>query len=236
LRRKKLTIFEVITQNGAHGSTAFHAPPMSPRREPAAAGHVRIIGGRWRGTRLPVPDAEGLRPSADRVRETLFNWLQPVLPGARVLDLFAGSGALGLEALSRGAREALLVERDPALAERLRASIERLHATDQARVVRTDAVALLRAPVHGRFDIVFVDPPFAENLWGAVLAALAPWVADGAWLYLEAPPDAAVAPEPQWRPHREGRTRQVHYALFRRHVDAAVTLAADSMADGAATE
>ena len=83
-----------------------------------APGSVRIIGGRWRGTRLPVADATGLRPTPDRTRETLFNWLQPVLPGARVLDLFAGSGALGLEAISRGAREALLVERDARSASR----------------------------------------------------------------------------------------------------------------------
>jgi 16S rRNA (guanine966-N2)-methyltransferase len=236
LRRKKLTIFEVIAQNGAHGSTALHAHPMSRRREAAGEGHVRIIGGRWRGTRLAVPDLQGLRPSTDRVRETLFNWLQPLLPGARVLDLFAGSGALGLEALSRGAREALLVERDPALAERLRASVERLHATDEAHVLRADALALLRAPVHGRFDIVFVDPPFAEHLWSGVFPLLAPWVADDAWLYLEAPSDAAVAPGGAWQPHREGRTRQVRYALFRRRADAAATLAADSTADGAATE
>jgi 16S rRNA (guanine966-N2)-methyltransferase len=209
---------------------------MSPPREPGGAGQVRIIGGRWRGTRLPVPDLQGLRPSADRVRETLFNWLQPALPGARVLDLFAGSGVLGLEALSRGAREAMLVECDPALAEGLRASIERLHATGQAQVIRADALALLRAPVHGRFDVVFVDPPFAQDLWQAVLASLLPWASEGAWLYVEAPPGAAAAPGSEWEPHREGSTRQVHYALYRRRRDAAATLAPDSRADGAATE
>ncbi|MGJ7904097.1 RsmD family RNA methyltransferase, partial [Lysobacter sp. 1R34A] len=107
-------------------------PQRGPRRVPAAptggapTGKVRIIGGRWRGTRLAVADAPGLRPTSDRVRETLFNWLMPVLPGARVLDLFAGSGALGLEALSRGAASAVLVERDPALAAELRALTGRL--------------------------------------------------------------------------------------------------------------
>ena len=100
------------------------------RNAPRAPGSVRIIGGRWRGTRLPVADLPGLRPTSDRARETLFNWLQPVLPRARVLDLFAGSGALGLESLSRGAREALLVERDPRLLEWLQATIERLRAGD----------------------------------------------------------------------------------------------------------
>lgn len=189
------------------------------------AGKVRIIGGRWRGTRLQVADAAGLRPSTDRVRETLFNWLQPVLLGARVLDLFAGTGALGLEALSRGAREAFLVERDAAQAEALQATVARLHALDEAHVVRADALAFLRAPLHGRFDVVFVDPPFADGLWAAALAGLTPWLAGQAWLYLETPADARVEPGPAWRPHREGSTRQVRYALYRRTDDGADTLA-----------
>lgn len=209
---------------------------MTQRREPAGAGQVRIIGGRWRGTRLPVPDMQGLRPSSDRVRETLFNWLQPALPGARVLDLFAGSGALGLEALSRGAREAVLVERDPRLVEGLHASVERLQAADHAHVVRADALALLRTPLHGRFDVVFVDPPFRDALWDAVLRLLPQWTSDDAWLYVEAPSAAEVATGGQWQPHREGRTRDVHYALYRRRVDAAATLAPESRADGAAIE
>lgn len=188
------------------------------------AGKVRIIGGRWRGTRLEVADAAGLRPSADRVRETLFNWLQPILPGARVLDLFAGSGALGLESLSRGAREALLVERDPKLAAALQAAISRLHADDEATVVRADALAFLRAPLHGRFDVVFVDPPFAGNLWKGAVDALAPWLAPQAWLYLESPAQAAIEPGSGWMPHREGRTREARYALYRRVADGADTL------------
>lgn len=189
------------------------------------AGKVRIIGGHWRGTRLDVADAPGLRPSADRVRETLFNWLQPVLPGARVLDLFAGTGALGLEALSRGAREALLIERDPKLAASLQAAVARLKAEDQATVVRADALAFLRAPLHGRFDVVFLDPPFADNLWPAAIAALPPWLSDRAWLYLESPADAGIDPGPGWSLHRDGRTRESRYALFRRVHEGAVTLA-----------
>src|SRR5690606_23926571 len=137
-----------------------------------APGRVRIIGGRWRGTRLPVADAPGLRPTSDRARETLFNWLQPELPGARVLDLFAGSGALGLEALSRGATEAMLVERDAGLAKGLQETVQKLEAGDVARVVRADALQFLAAPLHGRFNLVFLDPPFEASLWDAALAQL----------------------------------------------------------------
>lgn len=209
---------------------------MSARRTGAqtgrgAPGHVRIVGGDWRGTRLPVADSPGLRPTSDRVRETLFNWLQPVLPGARVLDLFAGTGALGLEALSRGAREAWLVERDPRLADALRTTVARLHAGDRAHVAQADAPAWLRVPVQGRFDVVFLDPPFAAGLWSEVLAALPPWLADDAFLYVEAPLGEAQRPPSDWAPHREGSTRDVHYALYRRSAGTAATLAADFPAD-----
>jgi len=181
-----------------------------------APGKVRIIGGRWRGSRLAVPSAPGLRPTSDRARETLFNWLQPALPGARVLDLFAGSGALGMEALSRGASEALLVERDPALARALEDNLQRLDAGVGARVVRADAVSLLAVPLHGRFDIVFLDPPFDAALWQPALAALGPWLADDAWLYLESPPEARIEPGPDWLPHRESRSREARHSLYRR--------------------
>lgn len=203
-------------------------PPHAPSGRPQP-GVVRIIGGEWRGTRLPVADVAGLRPTADRVRETLFNWLQPRIVGARVLDLFAGSGALGLEAVSRGAREAVLVERDPGLEASLRQSVARLPGGERARVVRADALAWLRAaptpdaPAPDvRFDLVFLDPPFAHDLWVPVLAALPPWLADDAWLYVESPVErGGLPPEAgaDWRPHREGRTRDVHYALYRRGGD-----------------
>lgn len=180
-----------------------------------APGVVRIIGGDWRGTRLPVADREGLRPTADRVRETLFNWLQPMLPGARVLDLFAGTGALGLEAVSRGAREAVLVERDPQLAEGLRQLAARLPGGERVQVVCADALAWLRtAP--GGFDLAFVDPPFAGDLWDPALAALDSRMPEEAWLYVESPVDVSPMPAPIWRPYREGRTREVRYALYRR--------------------
>ncbi len=180
-----------------------------------APGVVRIIGGDWRGTRLPVADRDGLRPTADRVRETLFNWLQPVLPGARVLDLFAGTGALGLEAVSRGAREAVLVERDPQLAEGLRQLAAKLPGGGRVQVVCADALVWLRtAP--GGFDLAFLDPPFAGDLWEPALAALDGQLLENAWLYVESPVTNSPLPAPAWRPHREGQTREVRYSLYRR--------------------
>jgi 16S rRNA (guanine966-N2)-methyltransferase len=207
---------------------------MNKPRRPTGAptGKVRLIGGRWRGTRLAVPDAPGLRPTSDRVRETLFNWLMPVLPGARVLDLFAGSGALGLEALSRGATNAVLVERDPALAQALRETTARLQGGEAATVVQGDALAWLTAQPPASFDLAFVDPPFAAGLWSETLPRLLPKLAARAWLYVESPPDAAPALPPDWELHREGRTREVRYALYRRRpADATVTLAADPAGD-----
>lgn len=209
---------------------------MNRRSQPGA---VRIIGGRWRGSKLPVADAAGLRPTSDRARETLFNWLGnvngPALQGARVLDLFAGSGALALEAVSRGAREAVLVEREPALAQSLRDTVQRLDARDCVEVVRADALSWLAAPLFGRFDIVFVDPPFDAALWPRVLPLLAPWLSDGAWLYVEAPTGAVVDPGSGWRLHRDGSTRDARHALYQRvrAPEGAVTLGRDSNADGA---
>ena len=205
------------------------------RNASSGAGAVRIIGGEWRGTRLPVADVGGLRPTSDRVRETLFNWLQPKLAGARVLDLFAGSGALGLEAVSRGAREAWLVERDPGLAQALRDTAAKLKAGGRVQVARADALAWLQAPLHGRFDVVFLDPPFDAGLWTQVLERLPPWLADDAWLYVEGPAHAWPDPGTGWQQHRAGRTREVHYALYRRADGPAATLQADLHADGATT-
>ena len=189
-----------------------------PARNPRAAGpigHVRIIGGRWRNTRLAVPDRPGLRPSSDRVRETLFNWLMPKLAGARVLDAFAGSGALGLEAVSRGAAQAVLIERDEGLAEALRQAVGRLGGGDQVRVAGADALAWLADAPAERFDIVFLDPPFADGLWDAALRVLPRVLAADAWVYVESPREQAPAVPPDWLPHREGQTRDVRYALYR---------------------
>jgi len=146
---------------------------------------LRIVGGEWRGRRLSVPEAEGLRPTADRVRETLFNWLQADLPGARVLDLFAGSGALGLEALSRGAGEVVFVERSRRVAGVLRANLGLLGAEGRARLVTGDARGFL-AGTPSAFDLVFLDPPFQSAIIDPVLAALGGgWLARRARVYVE---------------------------------------------------
>ncbi len=193
----------------------------------SSTGQVRIIGGKWRNTKLPVPLAPGLRPSSDRVRETLFNWLMPRLGGARVLDLFAGSGALGLEAMSRGAAHATLVERDAALARQLRESVARLGAQGQVEVVQGDALHWLGQRPSGLADIAFIDPPFADGLWEAVLAGLGPHLAADAWLYLESPAGQTLRLPPGWLLHREGGTREVRFALYRR---ATATLSPDQNA------
>ncbi|MBO9715470.1 MAG: 16S rRNA (guanine(966)-N(2))-methyltransferase RsmD [Pseudoxanthomonas sp.] len=195
----------------------MNRPPRPRPSTPArTAGSVRIVGGRWRGTKLPVPDINGLRPTSDRVRETLFNWLQPVLPGSRVLDLFAGSGALGLESVSRGAAQAVLVERDPSQAAGLRAAVARLQAGDQVQVVQDDAVRWLGGQgIAPPFDVVFLDPPFAAGLWQPALQALLPRLAADGWLYLESPPDQVPEPPAGWTLHRQLRTAQAHAALYR---------------------
>ncbi len=192
-------------------------PGRTPRaKAPAAApGSVRIIAGRWRGTRLQVPALAGLRPSSDRVRETLFNWLQSGLSGARVLDAFAGTGALGLEAVSRGAASAVLIERDAGAARGLAATVAKLDATGQVQVVNTDALTWLAAPAAAAFDLVFLDPPFAAGLWGKAMAAVLPHLAPDAWIYVESAPDAPPVAPADWQLHREGRTRDVRFALYR---------------------
>lgn len=187
---------------------------MNQRPNSGPPGSVRIIAGHLRGSKLPVPDRPGLRPSSERVRETLFNWLQPWLHGARVLDLFAGTGALGFEAVSRGAAEALLVERDPELARSLREQAARLKV-DQVKVLAEDALSWLGRSPGQAFDLVFLDPPFAAGLWEPAAAALAPWLAPGALIYVECPRNVVPSLPQGWTLHREGHTRDVQFALHR---------------------
>ena len=177
-------------------------------------GSVRIIAGRWRRRRLPVADVAGLRPTPDRVRETLFSWLQERLPGARCLDLFAGSGALGLEAASRGAREVVMVEAHPRVVETLRAQLETLGAS-HVDVIEADALRWLAGDARP-FDIVFLDPPFGSVDLGELCAHLerGGWLAPDALVYVESHGDYAGLGLPaHWRAKREQRAGQVRYYL-----------------------
>ena len=192
-------------------SSSPHGQPHGPPRA------VRIIGGRWKRSKLPVADRPGLRPTPDRVRETLFNWLGQDLSGWRCLDAFAGSGALGFEAASRGAAEAVLLERDPALVALLSAAKARLGA-EAIRVERGDALQwMARAPADG-FELVLLDPPFDSSVALPAMAAAARIVTPGGFVYVEAP--MAIAGEPVaaagLEPWRAGRAGNVHFHLFRR--------------------
>lgn len=196
-----------------------------------AAQELRIIGGAWRGRRWRFPSNPALRPTPDRVRETLFNWLAAVVPGARCLDLFAGSGALGLEALSRGAAHVVFIEQDGASAASLRtllgqwpAPLYGANAPDpqRAEVLQVDAlqwIAAARPAQRPPFDIVFLDPPFAANIAARCLADLerGGWLAAGARLYAECPArDAAPALPPGWLWSRSRTAGEVGYHLAQR--------------------
>lgn len=187
------------------------------------AGRIRIIGGHLRGSKIDVPQSQGLRPTPDRVRETLFNWLQPVVDGARCLDLFAGSGANGIEAMSRGASELALIERDPHLAQGLRDVAARLKL-EHTEIVCADALAWLKRS--GRpFDLVFTDPPFAHNLapQAARLLEDGGWLAPSAMVYMELPADRAADVPANWSIHRQGRAGALSYTLYQRQDEAPAT-------------
>lgn len=195
---------------------AAHKPTKTKRPR-----QLRIIGGRWRSRRLSFPDVEGLRPTPDRVRETLFNWLAPVIEGARCLDLFTGSGALGLEALSRGAAEVVMVDRDPHVIARLKENIATLSAPGATLVV-ADALTWLQSPQRDQhFDIVFLDPPFHQGLLDPCCKLLEErgWLAPSAHIYLES--ESALGPPAlpaNWQLKRSQKAGQVGYHLATREV------------------
>jgi 16S rRNA (guanine966-N2)-methyltransferase len=183
------------------------------------AGQVRIIAGNWRGSRLTVPDLPGLRPTGDRVRETLFNWLAPVLPGARCLDLFAGTGALGLEAASRGAGPVLLVDNNLQAVQAIQASSDRLSG-DKVTVVCADSLAWL-SQCAVQFDIVFVDPPFDAGVQGQVLASLLAngVLASGARVYVESAANDQIDQPSDLRTEHDKTLGQVRLQLMRFEAD-----------------
>ena len=186
-------------------------------RGPAASGQrgeLRIVGGDWRGRKIRFPPVAAIRPTPDRVRETLFNWLQAAVPGSRCLDLYAGSGALGLEALSRGAREVVFVDAEPRVTAHLAEQLRHLDC-DRGTVIRSDAARYLGGPATP-FDIVFLDPPFAGNLLGEACGRLEAggWLAPGAWVYLEGPASAGLPGLPSgWTVLRSKRAGEVGYHL-----------------------
>jgi len=186
------------------------AKRAAPQRAHGAPNRVRIIGGQYRRRLLDFPGSAGLRPTPDRVRETLFNWLGQDLPGWSCLDLFAGSGALGFEAASRGAGRVIMIERDRAAIDALEKNRTTLGA-NQVDILRADALAWL-ANSHETFDLVFVDPPFDSNLAATVLADLARHLKSGGQAYVEQA--APVTPPPGFIIRRSGRAGRSHFALL----------------------
>lgn len=190
---------------------------MAKKNASSQAGQIRIIGGQWRGRKLPVPDSPGLRPTTDRVRETLFNWLAPVIQHARCLDAFAGSGALGFEALSRYAAQVTLLESERAIARQLTQNAALLQA-EGARVVNTNSLQWL-AQAGEPFDVVFLDPPFRRDLLNQTLKLLEQqgWLAEQAWIYVETEAENHDLDIPtRWTLHREKVAGQVAYRLYLR--------------------
>jgi len=183
----------------------------------AAPGEIRLIGGRWKRSKLSVANHPGLRPTPDRVRETLFNWLGQDLAGWRVLDAFAGTGALGFEAASRGAAQVLLLEQEPALAAHLQTASTRLGAA-MVKVVRAEALAWMRRREVTDLDLVLLDPPFGADLFDEAVRVALPLLTPDGWLYLEADQAFDEAACAAWgcRLHRQGRAGLVHFHLLQR--------------------
>lgn len=206
-------------------AAAAAAPDTKPGKKTAApaaskgSGEIRIIGGQWKRTRLAVAQRPGLRPTPDRVRETLFNWLGQDLSGWRCLDAFAGTGALGFEAASRGAASVQLVESDAALVAQLHTLQQRLQATAM-RVQRGDGVAALKQAAPGSLDLVLLDPPFDSDLFTPALQAAAQAVSAQGFVYLEAPRAWADEELAAWglAVHRHLKAGAVHAHLLRRAV------------------
>ncbi|SDN43612.1 16S rRNA (guanine(966)-N(2))-methyltransferase RsmD [Pseudomonas jinjuensis] len=192
--------------------------PRAPQRAHGGQGQLRIIGGEWRSRRFAFPEGPGLRPTPDRVRETLFNWLAAYVPGARVLDPFAGSGALFLEALSRGAGEALALDMNSEAVAALRGHLQTLQCSN-GQIQSGDALRYLETQSVRPFDLVFLDPPFHQDLLQNTCRLLEErgWLAPDAWIYTEseAAPSSLGLPA-NWRLHREKKAGSVHYALWQR--------------------
>ena len=188
---------------------------MAGRKQTSQAGRLRIVAGNWRSRLLDIADVEGLRPTSERVRETLFNWLTAHIHGARCLDAYAGTGALGLEALSRGAKHVVFVEKSAVAARQLRRNVEVLGA-QSATVLQQDALDFLRRAGTEPFDIVFLDPPFADGLVEETCRLLEEkrLLAAGALVYVELPKNGAGAQfPPGWQVQKDKTAGNVRYML-----------------------
>ena len=182
------------------------------------ANQLRIIGGEWRGRKLRFPDAPNLRPTPDRVRETVFNWLAPTINGAQVLDLFAGSGALGLEALSRGAGFVTFVDSHKKVSQVLQEHVALLNAKDKAQVFAMDGVKFLKREAK-KYSLVFLDPPYHLEFMSKVVPLLEEngWLSDNALLYLEIEKRQSLPELPgNWKMLKDKTAGEVHYFLFQR--------------------
>ena len=196
---------------------------MAKQNKLKTSGSLRIIAGRWRGRKLTVLDLEGLRPTSDRIRETLFNWLQPTIGQANCLDLFAGSGALGLESASRGAQKVTLVELDAKAAQQLRHNCQQL-AADNCQLVNQDAATFLSNNSE-QYDIVFIDPPYQTDLWTPIAQQLVTQkcLSANALIYLEYPSHINQPLLPtHWQLIKEKKAGAVNYCLFKNTVEQAV--------------
>lgn len=190
---------------------------QNPSQKRAPSGQVRIISGLWRGRKLPVHDADGLRPTTDRVKETLFNWLAQDIPHARCLDLFAGSGGLGFESASRQADKVTMLEMNPQAFAQLKTNIAALKASN-IEAVNTDTLAYLKQPGQA-YDVVFIDPPFRQSLLQETVQLLEQngWLAANAMIYIESEKELPLTELPEsWQLYREKLAGQVCYRLFER--------------------
>lgn len=191
---------------------------MTHKNTSCYTGQIRIIGGQWRGRKLLVPNSPGLRPTTNRMRETLSNWLAPVLHGANCLDCFAGSGALGLEALSRAAASVTLLEQDRTVSTQLAKNLQLLSA-QQARVVTIDSLRWLAQP-GDKFNVVFIDPPFRQGMIDDTVSLLERYhrLNDEAWIYIESETKGPIPTVPaHWQLHREKVAWRVAYRLYIRN-------------------
>lgn len=194
---------------------------MAKKPQKAPMGQIRIIGGKWRGRKLPVLDSQGLRPTTDRVKETLFNWLMPVIQDARCLDCFAGSGGLGIEALSRYAKETTFIEYERNVAQQITANLALLNA-ENGKVIQDSALSWL-AKQGTAYNVVFLDPPFHKGMLSETIQLLENngWLAEDCYIYVEEEIKANTYTLPtHWTLHREKIAGQVAYRLYIRSLSA----------------